>query len=256
MAVSDSSPIVTPEEVEAFLRDLPFSMDRAGFLRFAVGFPRRYLEATPPVEVVRHYALMQSLGPRNVVSSVSREEGLWKLSLVAKDRRALFSRIAGALSCFGLDIVSADAFANANSLVLDTFRVGDDEGRFRDPVERRRFQAFLVDVIEGRTDLEAELRKSPGALASQGEPLSIAWDDEAHPVASRLTLVGCDRRGLLYGVSRAMSEAGLDIEVAYVDTSGERVKDEFFLTRDGRRPTESEKAALAASLGRLVPPRG
>ena len=254
--MSNSSPIVTPEAVGAFLRDLPFSMDQEGFLRFAVGFPRRYLEATPPVEVVRHYALMQSLGPRNVVSSVSREEGLWKLSLVARDRRALFSRIAGALSCFELDIVSAEAFANANSLVLDAFRFADEGGGFRDPVERRRFQAFLEDVIEGRTDIEAQLRKRPGAFASQAEPLSIAWDDEAHPVASRLTLVGRDRRGLLYGVSRLLSEAGLNIEVAYIDTSGERVKDEFFLTRDGRRPTESEKAALAESLGRLVSPRG
>jgi [protein-PII] uridylyltransferase len=253
--VSGSSPIVTPEEVEAFVRGLPFSMDRAGFLRFAVGFPRRYLAATPSVEVVRHYALMQSLGPRTVISSLSREEGLWKLSLVARDRRALFSRIAGALSCFGLDIVSAEAFANANSLVLDTFRVADDEGRFRDPVERRRFQAFLEDVIEGRTDLEAELRKRPGALESQGEPLTMSWNDALHPAASRLTLVGRDRRGLLYGVSRAMSEAGLNIEVAYIDTSREGVADEFFLTRDGRRPTESEKAALAVSLGRLVSTR-
>jgi [protein-PII] uridylyltransferase len=254
--VSDFSPIVTPQEVEAFLRGLPFSMDQAGFLRFAVGFPRRYLETTPPVEVVRHYALMQSLGARNVVSSVSREEGLWKLSLVARDRRALFSRIAGSLSCFELDIVSAEAFANANSLVLDAFHFADGNGRFRDPAESRRFQAFLEDVIEGRTDLEAELRNRPGALASQGEGLSMAWDDEAHPVASRLTLVGRDRRGLLYGVSRAMSEAGLNIEVAYVDTSGERVKDEFFLTREGRRPTESERAALASSIERLVPSRG
>jgi [protein-PII] uridylyltransferase len=254
--VSDSPPIVTPEAVEAFLRGLPLSMDKAGFLRFAVGFPRRYLEATPPVEVVRHYALMQSLGPHNVVSSVSREEGLWKLSLVARDRRALFSRIAGALSCFELDIVSAEAFANANSLVLDLFHFADSQGRFREPAEGRRFQAFLEDVIEGRTDLEAELRKRPGALASQGGPLSVAWDDAAHPVASRLTLVGRDRRGLLYGVSRVLSEAGLNIEVAYIDTSGERIKDEFFLTRDGRRPTENEKAALTESLERLVSPRG
>jgi len=246
-----SSPIVTPEEVEAFLRSLPFSMDRAGFLRFALGFPHRYLATTPPTEVVRHYALTESLGGRGVISSIAREESLWKLNLVAKDRRALFSRIAGTLSCFGMNIVSAEAFANANSLILDTFRFTDGDAHFEDPGQRRKFQVFLEDVVEGKADLEAELRKQPGDPATGAEPLSVEWDDTAHATASRLSVGGRDRLGLLYRLSRTISDAGFNIEMAYVETLGERVRDEFYLTRDGRKLDESEKAALAAALARL-----
>jgi [protein-PII] uridylyltransferase len=252
--VSPSSPIVTPEQVESFLRGLPFAMDRSGFLRFALGFPTRYLATTPAPEVVRHYALQESMGSRPVISSISRDGELWKLNIVAKERRALFSRIAGALSCSGMNIVSAEAFANASSLILDTFRIADGEARFQDPGERRRFQVFLEDVVEGKTDIEAELRKHPEILAPQTEPLSVEWDETAHPTATRLSVGGRDRRGLLYRLSRTISEAGVNIETAYIETPGEQVRDEFFLTRDGRKLDANEKAALATSLEGLTGP--
>ena len=243
---------VTAAEVEAFLKSLPFSMDRAGFLRFALGFPRRYLETTPPTEVVRHYALMESLGGRAVISSIAREEDVWKLSIVARDRRALFSRIAGALSCFGMNIVAAEAFANASSLILDTFRFADWNDAFRDAGERRRFQVFLEDVVEGKADVEAELAKHPEAASLQKGPLTLAWSDAAHLGATRLAVGGRDRFALLYRLSRAISDAGLDIEMAYIDTSGEEVLDEFFLTREGARLTADEQSRLDARLRALA----
>ncbi len=243
---------VTAAEVEAFLKSIPFSVDRAGFLSFALGFPQRYLATTSPPEVVRHYALMESLGGRAVISSLAREEEVWKLSIVAKDRRALFSRIAGALSCFGMNIVAAEAFANANSLILDTFRFADREGFFADGGERRRFQVFLEDVVEGKADVEAELAKHPETASLRTDPLTLEWSDEVHPTATRLSVGGRDRFGLLYRLSRAISDSGLNIEMAYIDTPGEQVRDEFFLTNDGARLTASERTSLTETLREVV----
>ncbi|HEY7515462.1 MAG TPA: ACT domain-containing protein [Vicinamibacteria bacterium] len=247
-------PLVAREEVEAFIKGLPFSVDHDGFLRFALGFPRRYLETTPPPEVVRHYALMESLGTRPVISALSREGGVWKLSLVARDRSALFSRIAGVLACSGMNILSAEAFANASAFVLDTFRFADVEGHFDDPTERRRFQVFLEDAVEGKTDIQAEIRKRGKSIETRSGSLSLAWDDEAHPSATRLSLEGRDRRGLLYEISRTFSEAGVDIEMAYVDTPGVRVRDDFYLSRAGAKLGSEDKARLAEALERLAQP--
>jgi [protein-PII] uridylyltransferase len=246
--------VVTPDEVDAFVRRLPFAVDREGFRRFALGFPRRYLAATAPTEVVRHFALMESLGTRGVISSLSHEGSLWRLSIMARDRRALFARIAGALSCFGMNIVAADAFANANSLVLDTFRFADDEGHFADVVERRRFQVFLEDVVEGKVDVETALGKRREAWAPQVEPLGLEWDDSVHPLFTRLMLAGRDHFGLLYRIARALSECSLNIEMAYIQTPDERVRDEFYLTRDGNRLTEADRDRVARALARLVEP--
>ena len=246
--------VVTPEEVDAFVRRLPFAVDREGFRRFALGFPRRYLAATAPTDVVRHFALMESLGARGVISSLSHEGDLWRLSIMARDRRALFARIAGALSCFGMNIVAADAFANANSLVLDTFRFADGEGHFADAGERRRFQVFLEDVVEGKVDVEAALEKRRDSWTTQTEPLGLEWDDAGHPLFTRLVLAGRDHLGLLYRIARALSECGLNIEMAYIQTPDERVRDEFYLTRDGSRLTEADRDRVAGALARLVDP--
>src|SRR5574341_2315409 len=159
MATFSVLPIATREEVEAFLRRLPLAVDRARFTEMVLGFPRRYLETTPGVEVVRHFALMSSLGSRPLVSSVARDRGAWRICVVARDRRYLFARLAGSLSCFGMNLLSAGAFANANSLVLDTFSCEDREGYLETPEHRRGLQAFLEGVVSGSIDLEERLRE-------------------------------------------------------------------------------------------------
>jgi [protein-PII] uridylyltransferase len=248
----DELPITELEEVRAFLRKLPLAVDAESFTRFVLGFPHKYLAATSPVEIVKHYALMGSLGGRAVISSISREGSLWRMCLVARDRSFLFARIAGCLGCFGMNIVAAEAFTNANALVLDTFSFADREGRFRDDRERRRFQAFLEDVVEGKEDLEAALRERTKIAQAPSPALSLEWDDDAHPAFTRLGVEGRDRLGLLYLISRHLSEAGSSIEMAFIETPGERVRDEFYLTEGGGKLSTETRSGISAALGRLA----
>jgi UTP:GlnB (protein PII) uridylyltransferase len=253
------SPITNPAEVAAFVRGLPLAMD-PGFAHFVLGFPRRYLEETPRAEVVKHYALAGSLGAKPVISSLARADALWKLCVITRDRRFLFSRIAGALSCFGMDIVAAEAFANASAVVLDTFRFRDDERRFEDSALRRRFQVFLEEAVEGKADLEPLLkerleRKELPAVAG----FTVEMEDEPRLDATRLRLSGPDRFGLLYLFSRRLSEAGADIALAEIETDSGRVRDEFLLTRDGRPLGADGRADVARALdglATLTPPGG
>jgi [protein-PII] uridylyltransferase len=253
MTVIDSGdlPIDDPAEVQAFLRGLPLLLDRK-FVDFVLGFPRKYLAGTPRTEIVKHYALMAGLGARPVISSLARDAGLWKLSLITRDRKALFSRIAGALSSAGMNIVSAEAFANATSVVLDTFRFSDDERRFEVDEARRRFQGFLEDAVVGKVELAPLLRpRLESLLPAPGDTLGVQMDDQSHPTATRLRLDSRDRFGLLYLVSRTISEAGHDIEMASVRTPGQRVQDEFYLTQDKRKLAPDAQADLTRRLADL-----
>jgi len=249
-------PVTEPAEVRALLRRLPLAVSPESFSRFVLGFPRKYLTSTSPVEIVKHFALVESLGTRSVISSISRDGRTWRMCLVARERSALFSRIAGALTCLGMNIVAAEAFANLSSLVLDTFSFTDPDSHFDDDGQRRRFQVFLEDVIEGKADVEAALRRHPGALTTEGGPLSVSWRDDAHPSATLMVLGGRDRFGLLYRVSRALSEAGCSIEMAYIDTVAGEVRDEFYLTREGRKLGGEEQRALGAAVEALAAPSG
>lgn len=245
-------PITESNEVAAFLQKIPLAMDRGRFADFVLGFPHRYLSSTAPVEVVKHFALMESLRDKPVISSLSRDGELWKLCLVAQDRRALFSYIAGTLTCFGMNIVSAEAFANANSFVLDTFTFADLEQCFARDGETRQFQVVLEEAIEGKADIVSLLRPRLEALkASAEDRLEVTFDDDSHPHATLLTLSGPDHVGLLYLVSRQLAREGLNIEMAYVETSAGSVKDRFYVSADGGKLDAPRKSALARNLGRL-----
>src|SRR6185295_890323 len=262
-------------EVAAFVRGLPLAMD-PGFARFILGFPHKYLQETPRAEVVKHYALAGSLGAKPVISSLARggsggaeetpqlnerarihsaraKDALWKLCVITRDRRFLFSRIAGALSSSGMDIVAAEAFANASAVVLDTFRFRDDEGRFEDDALRRRFQVFLEQAVEGTVDLEPLLKER---FEAKGRPVlagfEVEMQDEPDLHATRLRLEGPDRFGLLSSFSRRLSEAGADIALAEIETEGGRVRDEFLLTRDGDTLGAEGRAEVARALEGLA----
>src|SRR5262245_59638582 len=251
--VSLDEPIARPEEVEAFLRRLPVAVDRARFAELVLGFPRRYLEQAPAGEVVRHYALMCALGSRPVVSSLSRLPAGWRIDVVARDRRALFARIAGTLSYFGLSIVAAEAFANANAMVLDRFDCVDVAGALNDAAAPRRFQAFLEEVLTGNKDVEPLLlERLPGLKLPPQTRLGFEWDDDAHAAATRLTLRATDCFGLLYLVSRTLSLAGCNIEMAEIATPAGRALDAFYLTRAGGRLTHEDRREVERALLALV----
>ena len=246
-------PIVDAAEVAVFLRGLPLAMD-PGFTRFALGFPRKYLAETPRAEVVKHYALAGSLGVKAVISSLSQAEGpLWKLSVIARDRRFLFARIAGALSASGMDIVAAEAFANANALVLDTFWFRDEDSQFRDHGLRRSFQVFLEEAVEGKADLGERLeeRLARRSAAPALDSFEVTMEDEPALHATRLRLRGPDRFGLLYLFTLRLSEAGADIVLANIITDAGRVRDEFLLSRGGEPLGATGRAEVERALGTL-----
>ena len=246
MSADPESPVADDGEIAAFLRRLPLQVDVDRFVSFARGFPKRYLDKTPPLEVVRHYGLMEGLARRAVITSLAREGPLWQLCVVAKDRTFLFARIAGSLSAFGMSIVAAEAFANANALVLDTFRFADPGGRFEDDGERRAFQHLLEEATSGRSSLP-----EPKESGAAGGTLRLFFDDDAHPQYTRLTVEGPDRFGLLFLLARTLSEGGCSIEIAYIATPESGVHDEFFLSEGGQKLSAETKEALAAKLRQL-----
>jgi [protein-PII] uridylyltransferase len=247
--MDDFLPITDEREVQAFLDRIPFRVDRERFTRLVLGFPHRYLQLTPPVEMVAHFALVSGLGERAAASRLAREGAGWKLVVVAADRSFLFSRIAGSLSFFGADIVSAEAFSNSQALILDTFCIADTRGRFEQPEEGRRFQSFLESVITGEIDLERELASLGGPVRAA---LALEWDDEVHPEATRLTVSGADAFGLLHAITRAISDAGCGIEIAHVETAGGHIRDTFFLTAAGAKLGAEHRRLVEELLGALA----
>ncbi len=248
-------PITDEEEVRTLYDELPLAGDSGDFVQFVLGFPRHYLVKTARVDIVKHFLLMKSRGNQPFASSLYRREGVWRLCLITEDRGQLFSRIAGTLSCSGMDIRSADAFANASAVVLDTFEFTDPGNAFASSQRQQSFHDLLEKVLAGRQDLEELFESRAGQVCILDDrPPKIRMDNSQHPDTTCLSIDFPDHFGHLYLTSRCISEQGGNIEMAYVHISGSRIHDEFYLTCNGEKLTTRQQEELQEALAQVMRP--
>ena len=226
--------------------------------RFLEGFPRRYLAVHSPEEIALHFALYQKLGAQPVQTDLKERHHAFELTLLSADRPALFAAISGALAAWGMNIVKADAFANSAGVVLDTFHFVDLHRTLElNPSERARFQQSIADVVNGKQALEPLLKGRLAAALARPPKVtfrtSIQFDEGSSDHSTLMEVVTQDRPGLLYEVGSVLARQGCNIDVALIDTEGQKAIDVFYLTALGSKLTQQKKnllrEVLEATLG-------
>jgi [protein-PII] uridylyltransferase len=221
--------------------------------RFLEGFPRRYLAVHSAAEVARHFALYQKLGAAPLQTELTPERHGFSLTLLTADRPALFSTISGVLAAWGMNIIKADAFANAAGVVLDTFHFTDIHRTLElNPTESDRFVKSLHDVLQSKAALEPLLQSRD--TASRARPPKVAiqtrlsFDDSASAHSTLLEVIVQDRPGLLYDMGSALARLACNIEVALIDTEGQKAIDVFYLTSQGKKLAAQKQDLLREAL--------
>jgi [protein-PII] uridylyltransferase len=230
------------ERIEAVPTGSP---ERIAFLQ---GFPVRYLRTHSEAEIDEHMALEAGSHKRGMAVDVRRLDSAWQLTLIAHDRPGLFASVAGTLSCFGMNILKAEAFANLRSLVLDTFTFADPARTLDlNPTEIDRLKATVERVLSGKADVKELLRNRPKpALPSRkaGIAARVSLDSEASGTATLVEIVAEDRPGLLYDLATAISANGGNIEVVLIDTQAHKAIDVFYVTANGGKLNAEKQDAI------------
>lgn len=219
---------------------------------FLCGLPTRYARTHPAAEVDAHLRLARKARERGVAVDIERLNGVYRLTLAARDKPNLFASAAGTLSSFGMEVVKAEAFSNRQGLALDTF-VFADPSRTLDlnPTEVDRLRTTLERVLLGKTEVRRLLEHRPKpALPSRGARLrpKIAFDNDASPASTLIEIVAQDRPGLLYDLASAISAQQCNIEVVLIDTEGHKAIDVFYVTSAGGKLEAEKQELLQAEL--------
>jgi len=76
----------------------------------------------------------------------------------------------------------------------------------------------------------------------------FGFDDNSSEHSTLLEIVATDRPGLLYDIGSTLARLWCNIEVALIDTEGQKVIDVFYLTEQGKKLSPEKQAALFEAL--------
>jgi [protein-PII] uridylyltransferase len=223
---------------------------------FLAGLPQRYLQLFEREAIYRHVRLARNIHPDEVHLWLEQKGPSWELTVVTLDKPFLFSNISGVLSSFGMDILRGHAMTNPNGLVLDVFQFTDQE-RFLELNADAREQMFQVldEVVSGRANVTARLRGREDSLLHR-RPLRVTpvvhCDNQSSRRYTILDIIADDALGLLYRISRVMSQNGCDVDLVLISTEGHRAIDVFHITKAGSKLSDPDQLELAAHLQRML----
>ncbi|MBC8021327.1 MAG: [protein-PII] uridylyltransferase [Methyloceanibacter sp.] len=160
--------------------------------------------------------------------------GVTEITLLAPNHPRLLAMVAGACTGAGANIVDAQISTTRDGMALDTiylereFDLTEDEERRAQKIaltiERLlRSEVRLAEVISDRR------KPKPRLSAFTVEP-QVVIDNTLSDALTVIEVNGLDRPGLLYDVTREISDLNLDIASAHIATFGEKAVDVFYVT--------------------------
>ncbi|MGH3662599.1 MAG: [protein-PII] uridylyltransferase [Micromonosporaceae bacterium] len=174
-----------------------------------------------------------------------RADRVW---VAARRRRGLLASVAGVLAVHKLEVLSADATTVGDRAVVEcavrpTHSPPDPELLAAELRRAARGPLRLADRVRARDTSRS------GASPAAAEP-RVVWFRQASNRDTVVELRAADAPGLLYRVTRALDQVGVQVRAARISTLGGDVVDAFYLSGDPpdeARVAEIESAVLAAA---------
>ena len=155
-----------------------------------------------------------------------------RVAIAMADHPGIFSRMCGALSLVGANIVDARTFTSQDGYATAAFWVQDNDGSPFDPSRLPRLQNMILKTLKGEV-ITGEAMKDRDKLKKRERafqvPTSITFDNDGSEIYTIIEVDTRDRPGLLYDLTRTLANANVYIASAVIATYGEQVVDTFYV---------------------------
>ena len=205
-------------------------------------FSDDYLLSFPPEVIVEHITNAKKLDTQDVLIFHEQSTESWSLLVMAKDRPGLLARIFGVLALHNLNVLAAKIFTWADGTAVDTIEVSSAISEVYEWQDWTAMENELHLAIKQRLGLEHRLNQKLAPLRSKPQgtqkrlAAKVTIDNQASELYSVIEVFSEDRIGILYDITKTLSDFGISIYRARIGTKADQIVDVFYvLDNDGKK---------------------
>lgn len=230
-------------------------LDEETLHRLCDTLPAAYVLNTPLATISHHVRLLDQLPEEELILDFADEPHaeFTEMTVVTYDdeKPGLLSKICGVVHAANADIFNAHVYTllaqdgtggapQGRDIVLDRLHLMAN-GRALSGSRRARLAVSLREVLLGQKSVEDVLAEAGKEAAASIMPQRIAARNDLSDEHTVITVVCDNIPGLLYYVTHAIAEVGLDIHTAKITSWAGRAEDAFYVTRRGEGGNAGEK---------------
>ena len=189
--------------------------------------------------ILRHVKLLNSIEGKFATEVIPYEE-YDEFTVCAPDKKGIFSEFCGVLSASGLNILGARIVTTLDKKAFDVFYVERTDYLTEEEYGEvwKKVDKNLGKVLDGDVEVDEMVERRKRNYSSYGRkipeyPPEIVFDNESSDKATVIEVYAHDREGLLYSITKTISEMNLSIDYAKISTRADQVADTFYV-RDSR----------------------
>jgi len=208
----------------------------------------RYRLYMPAPDMLEHIKLFEKLGTADFIWDIKRSNGgnTRSVTICAKDRPGLISRIAGVFTLNNINILDVQVFTWRNNIALDIFEVKPPPDQIMEDEKWEQTAQNLTMALSGDLDLTKALRKKTARLRQSNQrmrriPHRIMIDNTSSSFFTIIEVFTYDFPGLLFNITDALFNCGLNIWVAKIATKADQVVDVFYVWDLNGQKVDSEE---------------
>ncbi|SFR08330.1 UTP--GlnB (protein PII) uridylyltransferase, GlnD [Poseidonocella sedimentorum] len=163
---------------------------------------------------------------------IDEDRDATRACFVMEDHPGIFSRIAGALALVGANVVDARTYTTKDGYATAAFWIQDGDQTSYEADRLPRLTQMIHKTLRGEV-VAREAIKSKDKLKKREKafrvPTSITFDNDGSDIFTLIEVDTRDRPGLLYDLTRTLSEANVYISSAVIATYGAQAVDTFYV---------------------------